>query len=237
MFAHGGATDFDPWFETFHTRVDERDYASDVGASLRGRHFESPRLGIAYVVEVDAVDVVLASDFFADGGDVVCRLVVFGVEVALLPYPFDEFGVFSSEGGASSVVPFANGYGHDPRMEFHPTAVALSYGEGQRVVGGRGGGEGACEGFVPWFDGGGIDGGGANARLEEDGVDARLLETVEEAREFSFLFGCGGGVWPVESAEGGEPYGAYFSFGDGVESERHGWGLRLQSGDVKDKKI
>lgn len=89
----------------------------------------------------------------------------------------DGLGVFLSEACASQLIPFPDGDGHHPRLDFHVPAVAFADGESQRVVA-RTDTRLATHTSVPRFKGGGVDGRCAYARLKEYGVDADELQTV-----------------------------------------------------------
>ena len=65
-------------------------------------------------------------------------------------------------------------------MQLHAAAVRFVDGETQHVVG-RCHAGGARKGTVPRLDARGIGHGGSNARLEQHGVDAGGLQTVEDA--------------------------------------------------------
>ena len=71
---------------------------------------------------------------------------------------------------------------------------------------------------VPWLQLRGIDGGGAYACLQQYGVDACLLQAVEDVAHLLLLllYGpcrLGVAVGPVKSADRGEPYRSHLMLG------------------------
>ena len=102
-------------------------------------------------------------------------------------------------------------------MQLHAALVALVNGKLQgvvaRVASGTAG-EIGCPGFYV----AGIDGVGANAGMQQNGIDVDSLQQVQDVDKFLLL---GGGVLsvegaargPVEIAKNGEPYGTNLVFG------------------------
>ena len=172
-------------------------------------------LGIANVVEVNAVDVVVADDFAHDFGQVFGGAGHSGVEVPFVAGAGAEFRVPGGQGlsaEALGVGKRVGGEGHEIGVQLHAAAVGFVDGEAQHVVGRRYTG-GAGESTVPRFDLRGIGHGGAQACLKEHRVDAGGLQSVEDARKACALvagFGFGARIvatGPVESAVGAEPHG------------------------------
>ena len=120
------------------------------------------------------------------------------------------------QAGASGSIPFANRNGHHPCVDFHATLMALVDGKLEGVVTRRDT-RFSAEAGIPWFKLGWIDGRCANARLQKYGIDAALLESVEDVDEFLLLslYGLGRvgeGVGPVDTSDGGEPDGPHLVF-------------------------
>ena len=105
--------------------MDGTDDAGNVVAATLGRHLDVPRLGIAYVVQVYAVDVIAARYLFAYIGQVARGLRTLRVHVAIIAYLAEHAGVGLAQVTAAGAVPLAYGYGHYPGVELHAAAVAL----------------------------------------------------------------------------------------------------------------
>ena len=196
--------------------IDAPHDAGDVFAPLLSGYGDAPLVGVAYVVEVYAVDIVAACDFLAHVGHVVGCLRLLRVEETVLPDLLHNGGVALADCTAAGTVPLADGHGDEPCVELHAAAMTLVDGKLQRVVAWRARG---CsrETGIPGLQARGIDGRGPHARLQEHGVDAALLQAVEHAAELlplqlGHLWTGGFGAWPVDAADGGEPHGAYFIF-------------------------
>ena len=88
-------------------------------------HPTTPRLRIADIVQMDAVDVVARGDFFTDVGDIVGRAIRLRVHVALLADALHQRRIPPAHRPAPNGVPLAYGYGHHPGVQLHSSAVAL----------------------------------------------------------------------------------------------------------------
>ena len=192
--------------------MDLTDDAGDVAPSLLTGVLELPRLRVADIVEVDAVDVITARHLTADACDVVARLRQFWVHIVFLTDLDDAVGVFLAELLTAVVVGFADGDGDDPGVTLHAALVALVDAKLQGIVAGRHARSVGKDG-LPGLDGGGIDGGASDTGLEEDGVDVGLLILVEDADEVAPLLFRGGGLRPVQTLEGGEPDSPHLMLG------------------------
>ena len=186
--------------------------------------------GVANVVEVDAVDVVVADDFTHNLGQVFGGAGYPGIEVPFVAGAGAEFGVTGGQGLSAEefgVGKRVGGKGHEIGVQLHTAAVGFVDGEAQHVVGRRYTGR-AGESTVPRFDLRGIGHGGAQTCLKEHGVDAGGLQSVEDARKACALvtgFGFGARIvaaGPVESAVGAEPHGTNAARWGGVGGR---WGL------------
>ena len=101
-------------------------------------------------------------------------------------------------------------------MQLHASLVAFVDGEGQRVPA-RIAPLFAREASVPGLYARRIDYGAAHAGLQKHGVDAVLLQLVEDAAEGFFLFlddarSGAARLGPVEAPEGGQPHAAQLVF-------------------------
>ena len=228
VLADGRTAHFHPWLLPLHLAGDLAHDVCDAGPARVATNTDVPRLGITYVVEMDAVDVVAAGDVAAELRQIVARARIFGVHVAVGANPSYDSRQVLSQPPAALAVPLAHGYGDHPRVQFHAPLVALVDGEAQRVVARGAAGE-AREAAVPRFVGRVVDGGGAYARLHQHGVDARPAVEVEQAAQFGLLPLHGEarlrvGVGPVDAPYGGEPHGPHLVFG-GLRSHRRPHGL------------
>ena len=186
--------------------------------------------GVANVVEVNAVDVVVADDFTHNLGQVFGGAGHPGIEVPFVAGAGAEFRMTGGQGlsaEALGVGKRVGGEGHEIGVQLHAAAVGFVDGEAQHVVGRRYTGC-AGESTVPRFDLRGVGHGGAQPRLKEHGVDAGGLQSVEDVRKACALvagFGFGARIvvaGPVESAVGAEPHGANAARWGGVGGR---WGL------------
>ena len=108
-----------------HPLADASHDVSDVIPCSSTSYGVPPRLRIADVVEVDAVNVVAAGNLLADVGQIVGRHGRFRGHVALLTNALDERRIATSQLLAAVSVPLADGQRDDPCVELHATAVAL----------------------------------------------------------------------------------------------------------------
>ena len=132
--AYRRATHLYPWLFLFHRLMDFLHNAGNVTACLVFAYSELPGLGIAYVVEVDAVHIVSLYDFATHFSQVAARLCRFRVHVSILVYSLDESWKSLSQLSASVRVPFSHGYGHYPCMHLHAPFVAFVDGKLQGVI-------------------------------------------------------------------------------------------------------
>ena len=108
--------------------------------------------------------------------------------------------------------------GHTPLVRL----THLGYPEGARVFAKL-----ASQRDVPGFYLTRIDYAAANSRLKKDGVDAALLQLVENPAQLFFLLLAvlligGLCLWPVEPTQCGKPNSSHF-----VLRSRHGWHEQL----------
>ena len=188
------------------------DLANDVGdiaSALFAADLQFPRLGIADIVEVDAVDVVTACDVATELGEVVACLRHLGVHIALVANLPDEVREAAAHLLTAVAVPFAYGDGDNPGMALHTALMALVDAELQGVVARRLSAI-ARHADVPGFHRRREDGAGPDARLYKNGVDVGLLQLVEDADKLLLLPVSRVGVGPVETFNRGEPYGSDF---------------------------
>ena len=178
--------------------MDLTDDAGDVAPSLLTGVLELPRLRIADIVEVDAVDVVAVCHLTADACDIVARLRQFGIHIVFLADLDDALGVILAELLTTVVVGFADGDGDNPGVTLHATLVTLVDAELQRVIAGRHA-RSVRETWFPRLDGRGIDGGATDTGLKENGVDICLLILVEDADEVALLLFLIERSWPVKA--------------------------------------
>ena len=161
---------------------------------------------------MDAVDIIAARHLFTHSGDIVARLGILGVHIAFFAYLFDKFGQLLAYLLTAVAVPFSHGNGHHPGVTLHAALMAFVDTELQRVISGRLSAS-TRHTDVPGLDGRRVDGRCPDARLQQYGVDIRLLQLVEDVDEFLSLLVGRARTWPVEVLDGGEPYGSYFVFG------------------------
>ena len=185
----------------------------DVVSILRS----APCLGIADVVEVDAVDVVFLGNLAADVSQIAGREGGLRVHISLVANLSDERPIASAQLLAAVGVPLAHRNGDHPGVKLHATAVTLVDGKLQGIVAGRQAGA-PRETTVPRLQVGRIDGGGTHTRLQQHGVDAHSLQAVQHLGELLLL--CldahvmmGVCRRPVDASDGGQPYGSYLVFG------------------------
>ena len=124
-----------------------------------------PLLGVAYVVQVYAVDVVVVHNLAAYLGQVVARGALLGVHVAVLANVAQQLGVALAQLLTAYFVPLANGDGHHPGVTLHAQAVALRDGPLQRVVA-RVAARLARRRALPRLVGRVVERGGSHARLK-----------------------------------------------------------------------
>ena len=91
-------------------------YATNDARDVVGVLLALPRLGIADIVQMDAVDIVVLGNLLAHLGDVVGSQQHFRVHIALVAYLHDNLGVVLAQLLAAVRRPFADGYRHDPGM-------------------------------------------------------------------------------------------------------------------------
>ena len=113
--------------------------------------FLGPRLGVADVVEVDAVDVVFLRHLGTDVGQIVARLRIFGVHEAVLLDAARQLGVLALELLEAWFADFADGDCDYPGVTLHASAVTLVDDELQRIVSGMLA-VGACQAEVERFN-------------------------------------------------------------------------------------
>ena len=113
-----------------HPTTDGAHDAGDVLSPFR----TLPRLGIADVVQVDAVDIVAARNLLADVRQIVCRAREFGVHIALVADFLHQRRVALLQLLTTVGGPFADGYCYHPCMQLHAAAVTFVNGELQGVV-------------------------------------------------------------------------------------------------------
>ena len=102
-------------------------------------------------------------------------------------------------------------------MEFHATLMTLVDSKSQSIVARTFAGE-SRQASIPWLVGGRVNHSATNTCLKQYGVDANLLQLVEDMAKLVLLFIYGAGrlgirVRPVDTAYCCEPYGTYFVFG------------------------
>lgn len=172
---------------------------------------------IADIIEVDAVNRIVADDFLTDAGNVVACFRHSGVHHPLVTATLAHFRMSAGQsllaqcaGGPG----FAYGECDDPCVQFHSSFVAFLNGKFQWVVEG---GLSGCTGenFVPWLNGRGVGCCGADACLKQYRIDAGLLQLVKDGAQFLLLVFCPRRALcrlagPVETAESSEPHGANF---------------------------
>ena len=188
------------------------DNTGDILTALLTTDLQFPSLGITDVVKVDAIDIVAAGDIGTDLCEVVARLRQFGVHIVFLADLDDALGVILAELLTTVVVGLADGDGDNPGVTLHATLVTLVDAELQRVIAGRHA-RSVRETWFPRLDGRGIDGGATDTGLKENGVDICLLILVEDADKVATLLFRRGGLWPVQTLEGGEPDGPHLMLG------------------------
>lgn len=174
---------------------------------------------ITDIVERDAINIIVLYNLATDAGDIVRSLwfAWYHEHLASLG-SLDQFGVLPDERFLPVFhLPFlgADGDADQPGMQFHATLVTLFDAEGQGVVAWIHARR-AREGEFPRLNLGRVEQGSSDAGLEDDSVDIRLLVIVEDVDEFLLLALTAGWVsgvdaGPVESSDGGEPYGSRFS--------------------------
>lgn len=166
---------------------------------------------------MDAIHIISVGNLTADSGKVITGAAVFRIHVSIGTYLSDESRKFLPEALASQRFPFAYRDGNHPGVELHAALVAFIDGKLQGIVARRLSRE-SREASIPRFVIGRIDHGATDAGLDEYGVDLCLLQAVENLTEFLLLLlgrvgRLGVGVRPVDSADGGEPYGSYLVLG------------------------
>ena len=136
IFSYWRAAHLYPWLHRFHPVAYGSHYVCDVGASLLPRHLHGPRLVIADVVEVYAVNVVVGCYLGAKVCQIFGCLLFLRVHVSFRSYLTYESGMAFAQPGTSGGVPFAYRYCHHPCVKLHAPAVTLVDGELQCVVSG-----------------------------------------------------------------------------------------------------
>ena len=134
VLANGRTTHLHPGLEPLHFGVNGFHDAGDVAAAFRSVDAKGPVFGIADVVEMNAVNVVVAGYFFADGGEIISCLRLFGVHIAICANPSNQCRQLSPHGFAAQPVPFSQWYGYYPGVQLHAAAVAFVNGKCQSVV-------------------------------------------------------------------------------------------------------
>ena len=208
----GRAGKHDPGFDGFDGAVDLSHDVGDILAALIATHLEFPRLRIADIVEMDAVDIVTASNFGTETGQIIACLRTLWVHIPLIAYLLNQVGESLTDLFTAIGIPFAHGDGDNPRMALHTALVTLVDTELQRVVARRLSGS-SSDTDIPWFLSMREDDRGSDTRLEHDGIDIGLAQLVENLDELLALLVGGVGAGPVDAANGGEPYGSDFMFG------------------------
>ena len=130
VLADGRTTHLHPWLVSLHPTTDGTHDAGDVLGPFR----TLPRLGIADVVQVDAVDVVAVCNLLADVRQIVRRARQFGVHISLVADFHHQRRVALLQLLTTVVGPFPYRYRHHPCMQFHAAAVTFVDGELQGVV-------------------------------------------------------------------------------------------------------
>ena len=210
--ADGRAGEHHPGFDGFNGAVDLSHDIGDILAALIATHLEFPRLWIADIVEMNAIDIVTAGNFGTETGQIIARLRTLRVHITFVAYLLNQVGESLADLFTTIGVPLAHRDGDNPRMALHAALVALVDTELQRVVARRLA-RGSRDTDIPWFFSMGEDDGGSDTRLEHDGIDIGLAQLVENVDELLALLVGGVGAGPVDAANGGEPYGSDFMFG------------------------
>lgn len=166
---------------------------------------------------MDAVHVVGMSHFGTDISQIVGSLLRFGVHVAVGLDAYDVAWHLLAQLLASQCVPFSYRHGHNPCVQFHATSVAFVDGKLQSVVSWTLA-RVSRQTSVPRLVSRRIYHGAAHTGLQQYGVDACSLQLVQNLAQFVLLFfyrtcRLGVGVWPVDAANGGEPYCAHLMLG------------------------
>ena len=160
---------------------------------------------------MDTINIVIACYFGTELGQIIARLWLFGIHITLVANLTNQRWKFLSELLAASTIPFTHRDGHNPCVALHSTLMALVNAELQWVVAGCSA-RMASDASVPRFDVGRENRGSAHSGLDEYGIDTSLLQLVENRYQLSLLGSCRVGVRPVDSPDGGKPYGSYFMF-------------------------
>jgi len=170
-----------------------------------------PCLRVAYVVEVDAVNVVAARHFGTDVRQIVARFRILGIHVTLLADGSGQLRMLALELLEAWLVCLANGNGDNPRMTLHAPLVALVDNELQGVVAGIIA-VSTRQAKVEGFDGRRIDSRCTHTGLNEHRIDACPFQLVEHLRHFMLL---GSGMmcpWPIDAPDGCQPDSSHFMF-------------------------
>jgi hypothetical protein len=165
---------------------------------------------------VNAVDIVTAGKVTAETSQIVGCAWILRVEETVLTNPLEQFGVSLAQVLASCSVPLAARYGDHPGVHLQSALVTLVDSKGKGVVARR----------LTWFAAQtavpGLHvrreyGGSPDARLYYYGIDICLDQAVKYLAQLALLHlhrtglvRLGIGVWPVNSADGGKPYGTHF---------------------------
>ena len=208
----GRAGEHDPGLDGFDGAVDLTHDVGDILAALIATHLELPRLWIADIVEMDAVDIITAGNFGTETGQIIACLRALWVHITFVANLLNQVGESLADLFAAIGIPLAHGDGNNPRMALHAALVTLVDTKLQRVVAWRLS-RSSRDTDIPWFLGMREDDGGSDTRLEHDGIDIGLAQLVENLDELLALLVGGVGAGPVDAANGGEPYGSDFMFG------------------------
>ena len=94
VLADGRAGEHHPGLLGLHGLMDLADDARDELSSLRTADLEFPGLRIADIIEVDAIDIVTARDLAAELCQIVARLALLGIHIALVAHLDNQLGIF-----------------------------------------------------------------------------------------------------------------------------------------------
>ena len=157
---------------------------ADVGKALAVLGIGGPvgkaAAGVEVVVQVNAVDVILAGQLLRPPHDVLPHLGQAGIEVVVAlilhhPVGVELCGVVGGQGLELRRAPLGDAEGIDPGVELQPQGVGPLHPVGQRIKSVfRGGPLCAGEVFAPRVQLGGIEGVGGGPHLENHGVHAHV---------------------------------------------------------------
>ena len=181
-----------PWFNTLHLVMNGTHDGCDIASTIIwcvtitiGR--ACPSVRIADVIKVDTIDIILSYNLSTDRGKIRCNSRIGRVEIRTR-WEVSNSETLLHQRSTTQRTLCTHWNGRYPCVNFHATFVTFLYGKAKWVVAiTRCPTLNACDTLVPWLNIRWINRCCTHTRLQENGVDIRLLIFIEDINEFLLL--------------------------------------------------